>query len=51
MIKWEYHQVELVQPMDNDRLQSRGRNGWELVSVALYRDTYLYVFKRPLVDD
>lgn len=50
MIRWEYHQVSLFRPIDDDRLAARGRDGWELVTCSMYRDSFYYVFKRPIIE-
>lgn len=52
MQDWDYEIVELSGSKDKDMLpllDSKGRSGWELVSVVagVARNEYLAFFKRP----
>ncbi len=45
---WEYLALTAVVELNDDRLNQRGAEGWELVSAVPLRSGQLYyVFKRP----
>ena len=44
-MKWEYFSWGNA---TDAQLNAFGLEGWELVSVVLQRDDYLYFFKRPI---
>lgn len=55
MTKWEYHQDHGYGPMTETRMNSLGKQGWELVNVAIVREAFghavVHIFKRPIIED
>jgi len=56
MQRWEYEIVKLSESKDRDMiplLDSKGKSGWELVSVVvgLARGEYLAFLKKPVVEE
>ena len=45
--RWEYLTLTTVSQLDDERLNARGREGWELVSTVPLTNALYYVFKRP----
>lgn len=49
MMKWEYLVDSDLLVLFNDRLNKRGKDGWELIGITQDSDgLYTCVFKRPI---
>ena len=50
--RWTYHVLRAEGPIDSDRLDALGNEGWELVAAVPDRDSGMtnLVFKRPVPD-
>jgi hypothetical protein len=45
--RWEYHVLEVGQPMEGEELQSLGDQGWKLCIALKYGVMITYNFVRP----
>ncbi len=47
---WEYKQIQTLNRLCVDAMNTMGRDGWELVTSAQYDGYTVYTFKRPRID-